>query len=74
MVEYCFQETNEPTMVITSQYESNSVPLISFHKKLSSIILFKSNLLMVSKSLLYQNYTKCERSPVSSVIINHFKY
>ena len=69
IVEYCFQETNEPTMIIQSQYDSNSVPLISFHEKLSSTILFTSNIPTVAKSLLYENYTKSEESRVSSVII-----
>ena len=69
IVEYCFQETNEPTMVIKSQYDSDSVPLISFHEKLSSTIIFTWNIPTVSKSLLNETHTKSEESPVSSVII-----
>ena len=69
IVEYCFQETNGPTMVIKSQCESDSFPLISFHEKLPSIILLTSNIATISKSLLYKNLIKSEESPVTSVVI-----
>ena len=69
IVEYCFQETIGPTMVIKSQYESDSVPLISFHEKLPSAILLTSNITTISKSTLYKNLIKSEESPLSSVII-----